>query len=193
MRTWCWVFWSRWTIREELFQVLNKYHVEITKTAGASGSPARKTFRRSFGSAAVSAEEAGASGGDAPSTDLPAAPAAGAALAEAAPPPVEAPAAPARGMGAKPKAWCFEWMLWINWNILLGRFQASGLMHKVCTQYRLEQNCSTKDSDRACMYLLYWKLLSTYFESVHTGEFILRLRAAYWAHTQYILLTYRPR
>jgi hypothetical protein len=26
--------------REELFQILNKYHVEITKTAGASGRPA---------------------------------------------------------------------------------------------------------------------------------------------------------
>jgi hypothetical protein len=62
---------------EELFQVLHKYHVEITKTAGASGRPARKTFRRAFGSDAVSAEEASKAGGDAPSTDPPAAPAAG--------------------------------------------------------------------------------------------------------------------
>ena len=64
--------------REEMFQVLNKYHVEITKTAGASGRPARKTFRRSFDSAAVSAEEAGA----APSADPAAAPAAGPALTQ---------------------------------------------------------------------------------------------------------------
>jgi hypothetical protein len=78
--------------REELSQVLNKYHVEITKTAGASGRSARKTFLRSFGSAAVSAEEAGAAGGDAPSADPPAAPAAGVASAEAA----SAEAVPAR-------------------------------------------------------------------------------------------------
>jgi hypothetical protein len=100
--------------REELLQVLHKYQVEITKTAGASlsGRPARKTVRRSFGSAAVSADEAGAAGGDAPSTDPPSAPAAGAApakaaLAETTPPPIEAPAAPARGRvrrGGKPKS-----------------------------------------------------------------------------------------
>ncbi len=52
--------------REELFQVLNKYHVEIAKTAVR---PARKTFRRSFGSAAVSALEAGAAGNDATGAD----------------------------------------------------------------------------------------------------------------------------
>ena len=62
--------------REELFQVLSKYHVEIIKTAGASGRIAHKTFRCSVGSAAVSAQDAGVAGGDAPNADPPAAPAA---------------------------------------------------------------------------------------------------------------------
>jgi hypothetical protein len=73
--------------RKEFFQDLNrdKYYVEITKAAGASGSPACKTFQRSFGSTAVSAGDAGAAGGDAPSGDPLAAPADGAAPAEAVP------------------------------------------------------------------------------------------------------------
>ncbi len=88
---------------QELFQVLNKYHVEIAKTAVR---PARETFRRSFGSAAVSTLEAGAAGDDADPHDPPAAEAASAeaAPAPAAPAPVEAPAAPVRGGGVKPRA-----------------------------------------------------------------------------------------
>jgi pyruvate/2-oxoglutarate dehydrogenase complex dihydrolipoamide acyltransferase (E2) component len=39
--------------REELFTVLNQYHVQILKIASASGRPGAKTFRRSLGSAAA--------------------------------------------------------------------------------------------------------------------------------------------
>jgi hypothetical protein len=94
--------------REELFTVLNKYHVEIVKTAGASGRPGMKTFRRSFGSAAGSSAAADASAAEAPAADHPAplapdppAPPAPA-QPEAAPAQPEGP--PARGRGAKPKA-----------------------------------------------------------------------------------------
>ncbi len=82
--------------------VCNEYvHLE---NYGASGCIARKTFQRSFGSAAVSGPVAGAAGGDTPNADAPAAPAAEAApAAGAAPAPVEATAAAGRGKGGKPK------------------------------------------------------------------------------------------
>jgi hypothetical protein len=90
-----------------------KYHVEILKTASASGRPGAKTFRRSFGCAAASsnAEDANAAETPAayppapPATDPPAPPApappAAATAAPAAPAPTKAP--PARGRGGKPK------------------------------------------------------------------------------------------
>jgi hypothetical protein len=86
--------------REELFTVLNRYHVEIVKTAGARGRPAQKTFRRSFGSAAGSsaaaeAGAAGAAGADAPAADSPAPP------APVQPVPAQPEAANARGGGWK--------------------------------------------------------------------------------------------
>ncbi len=84
--------------REELFTVLNKFHVEIVKTAGASGCPAQKSFRRSFGSAAGSsaaaeASAAGAAGADALAADSPAPPA-----------PAQPEAATAMGAGGKPRS-----------------------------------------------------------------------------------------
>ncbi len=95
--------------REELFTVLNQYHVEILKTASASGRPGAKTFRPSLGSAtAMSAAEV-ANATIARAADPPAPPA-----AEADPPappaaaPPAAPAAPtktapANGKGGKAK------------------------------------------------------------------------------------------
>jgi hypothetical protein len=77
--------------REDLFTVLNQYHVQILKTASASGRPGAKTFRRSFGSAAAlgAAEVAEVSDAHAdppaPPAEPPAAPPAAAAAAKAAP------------------------------------------------------------------------------------------------------------
>jgi hypothetical protein len=46
--------------REELFSDLNKYLVDIVKSAGASGRPAHKTLRRSIGAAPGSGDAAAA-------------------------------------------------------------------------------------------------------------------------------------
>ena len=82
--------------REELFTVLNQYHVQILKTASASGRPGTKTFRRSFGAAAalIAAEVTDAGEGrvadppapPAAAAEAPAAPVATAAPTKAAPP-----------------------------------------------------------------------------------------------------------
>jgi hypothetical protein len=78
--------------REELFSVLNKYFVDIVKSAGASGRPAHKTFRLSIGAAPGSGDAAGAAPAAAP-TAAAAAPTAPATSA-AQPPPEAAPAEP---------------------------------------------------------------------------------------------------
>jgi hypothetical protein len=96
--------------RGKLFTVLYKYHVEILKTASASGRPGAKTFRRSFGAAAASSAAEDANTAEASAADLPAPPAADLPAPPAPAPPVAAPAAPApteappaRGRSGKPK------------------------------------------------------------------------------------------
>ena len=88
--------------REEFLAVLDKYFVQIAKTAGASGRPVPKSFRRSFDSAEAAAA------GALPSADAAAeAPAAAAQQPPAQGLPEPAPAvapAPVKGKGSKGKA-----------------------------------------------------------------------------------------
>ena len=81
-------------------------HVEIVKTAGASGHPAQKSFLRSFGSTAGSSEAAEASAAGAAALRRrparPALPARTRGLPIHRPQPAAVP--PAKGRGAKPKA-----------------------------------------------------------------------------------------
>ncbi len=81
--------------REELFTVLNQYHVQILKTASASGRPGAKTFRRSFGAAAALISEEVTDANEAGAADPLAPPAA------AAEPPAQ-PAAPPPAAAAPP-------------------------------------------------------------------------------------------
>ena len=87
--------------REELFTVLNQYHVQILKTASASGRPGTKTFRRSFGSAAVLSAAEVTDANEARAADPPAPPAA--AAERTAPPPAAPPAATAAPTKAAPE------------------------------------------------------------------------------------------
>jgi hypothetical protein len=92
--------------REELFTVLNQYHVDILKTASASGRPGAKTFRRSLGSAAAMSAAEVANATVARAADPPTPPAAEAdppAPPAAAPAPA-APAAPTKVATANGKS-----------------------------------------------------------------------------------------
>jgi hypothetical protein len=86
--------------------------------------------------------------------------------------------------------------------MLLGRFQSSVLVNKVCTQYRMHSNCSEKDE--ACMYKLIF--VHTMYEhctnDVHTKyihcmyttwlkyiQCTSQYRIMHFVHTPYVLLT----
>jgi hypothetical protein len=94
---------------KELFTVLNQYHVQILKTASASGRPCAKTFRSSFGSAAALSAAEVANATEARAGDPPAPQ--DAAVEPPAPPPAAPPAAaaaptkaaPTNGKGGKAK------------------------------------------------------------------------------------------
>jgi hypothetical protein len=91
-------------LREEFIAVLDKYFVRIAKTAGASGSPAPKYFRRSFDAGealpgADAAAPAPAAAALAPPTAAPQPPAPGQQE-----PPLAASPAPARGKSGETKA-----------------------------------------------------------------------------------------
>ena len=79
--------------------------------------------------------------------------------------------------------------------MLLGRFQSSVLMNKVCTQYRLLSNCS--ENDEACMYKLIFEH-ALYIHCTNTVRTLYerctnKVQCMYkmdFVHTPYVLFTF---
>ena len=71
--------------------------------------------------------------------------------------------------------------------MLLGRFQSSVLMNKVCTQFRLLSNCS--ENDEACMYKLVFEH-ALYIHCTNTVR-TLSIQSTYNVCTKWILYIQR--